>query len=247
MNGERERENGRGTVNGKKGAENPTSLFRRGMENLTEGAYRLAVDRLRRAALAGHRRSRIILSALAAGGVGMMPDLEASLEWLRGAGVDLDPERLYHLAKKHQVGEGGEQQELKAACLHSKAARQGYAPAQNNLGAMYVQGQGVEQDFEAALEWFREAASQKNAVAQNNLGAMYAKGRGVEQNDEKAVQWFRRAASQECASAQLNLGLMHARGRGVAQDEEEAIRWIRKAAAQGMDKAHVHLKTLTGE
>ena len=57
-----------------------------------------------------------------------------------------------------------------------KAARQGFARAQMNVGFSYGHGEGVEKDDEAAFEWTMKAAKQGFAVAQNNLGAKYSKG-----------------------------------------------------------------------
>ena len=41
-----------------------------------------------------------------------------------------------------------------------KAATQGDAEAQHNLGAMYANGKGVPKDFAKALKWFQLAAEQ---------------------------------------------------------------------------------------
>ncbi|HEZ1322620.1 TPA: sel1 repeat family protein [Neisseria meningitidis] len=74
-----------------------------------------------------------------------------------------------------------------------QAAEQGDADAQNNLGAMYVEGQGVRQDDTEAVRWFRQAADQGLAQAQFNLGAMYYKGHGVRQDRALAQEWLGKA------------------------------------------------------
>ena len=48
---------------------------------------------------------------------------------------------------------------------HHKAAEQGHAEAQYNLGICYENGKGVEQDYEKAEEWYREAAAQGHEKA----------------------------------------------------------------------------------
>ena len=68
-----------------------------------------------------------------------------------------------------------------------KAAEQGDAAAQSNLGCCYSDGRGVEQDYEEAAKWFRKAAEQGDATAQSYLGYCYENGKGVEQNYEDAV------------------------------------------------------------
>ncbi|WP_244060856.1 tetratricopeptide repeat protein, partial [Aeromonas caviae] len=63
------------------------------------------------------------------------------------------------------------------AWLH-KAAEQGNASAQFNLGLIYAKGQGVPQDYKQAAVWYRKAAEQSNVEAQNNLAVLYAEGQG---------------------------------------------------------------------
>ena len=43
---------------------------------------------------------------------------------------------------------------------YRRAAEQGHASAQFNLGVMYDGGQGVLQDYAAAVKWYRRAAEQ---------------------------------------------------------------------------------------
>ena len=47
-----------------------------------------------------------------------------------------------------------------------KAAEQGHAAAQANLGAMYEEGSGVPKDDQQAVAWFRKAAEQGSAIGQ---------------------------------------------------------------------------------
>ena len=55
---------------------------------------------------------------------------------------------------------------MAAADWYRKAAEQGYARAQNNLGVMYDNGEGVGQDDVSAYMWFNLAAARglKEAV-----------------------------------------------------------------------------------
>lgn len=60
-----------------------------------------------------------------------------------------------------------------------KAAAQGDAQAQAELGFIYAHGIGVKQDHAEALNWFHKAAAQGHAGAEAFLGAMYCSGLGV--------------------------------------------------------------------
>jgi len=55
---------------------------------------------------------------------------------------------------------------------YRKAAEQGDAKAQNNLGVMLADGRGVVKDEAQAVVWFRKAAEQGDALAQEKLKAM---------------------------------------------------------------------------
>ncbi len=125
-----------------------------------------------------------------------------------------------------------------------KAAEQGLAGAQNELGLMYKNGRGVDQSYEKAAEWVQKAAEQGYAGAQYNLGLMYDNGRGVDQSYEKAVEWYLKAAEQGLASAQNNLGVMYNNGTGVERSFEKAVEWVQKAAEQGLAYAQCNLGTM---
>jgi hypothetical protein len=83
-----------------------------------------------------------------------------------------------------------------AVTWYRKAAEQGHAKAQNNLGAMFVKGQGVSQDYHSAAAWFRKAAAQGDVEGEFNLALMYENGTGVPQNPHAAMTWYRVAAKQ---------------------------------------------------
>ena len=48
----------------------------------------------------------------------------------------------------------------KAFEWYKKAAKQGFAKAQYNLGIMYQNGQGVDVNYKKAFEWYEKAAEQ---------------------------------------------------------------------------------------
>ena len=133
----------------------------------------------------------------------------------------------------HQHGRGVKIDLAEAVHWYRKAAEQGHAGAQCNLGRMYAQGLGEKQDYAEAVCWYRKAAKQGHAVAQFNLGVMYENGRGVKIDLAEAAYWYRKAAQQDHPDAQCNLGWMYDHGRGEKQDQAQAVIWYRKAAEQG--------------
>lgn len=117
-----------------------------------------------------------------------------------------------------------------------KAAEQGSAIAQFNLGHAYDFGQGVPQDYTKSVRWYRKAAEQGNAAAQASIGYAYGFGHGVKQDYAEAARWYFKAAEQGSATAQFNLGMLYHNGQGVRQDKRIAKEWFGKACDNGMEK-----------
>ena len=93
-------------------------------------------------------------------------------------------------ALMYAKGRGVPQDDAEAAKWYRRAADQGVARAQYNLGRTYDEGQGVPQDYVEAVKWYRRAADQGDADAQLYLSGMYAKGRGVPQDFTSAYMWL---------------------------------------------------------
>jgi S1-C subfamily serine protease len=147
-----------------------------------------------------------------------------------------------------------------------RAAEQGNAPAQYNLGLCYSDGYVVpnppdpvdaimsfpdkiinlglstlgvvsaDKKAAEAVKWFRKAAEQGNADAQNKLGCCYAEGRGLKKEPVEAAKWYRRAAEQGNAPAQYNLAVCYQSGSGVLKNFVEAHKWHNLASAQSFKR-----------
>ncbi len=110
---------------------------------------------------------------------------------------------------------------------YRKAADQGNANGQYNLGSMYDKGQGVPRDYGEAVKWTRKAANQGNANAQNNLGIMYGKGQGVPRDYVQAHIWFNLAAAQGDDMARKNSDIVAKRmtAEQIAEAQRLAREW----------------------
>lgn len=64
---------------------------------------------------------------------------------------------LVNLGKMFEKGQGVKQDYAEAAACYRKAALQGYALAQYNLGVLYANGYGVPKDDIRAYMWFTMA------------------------------------------------------------------------------------------
>jgi TPR repeat protein len=114
---------------------------------------------------------------------------------------------------------------------YSKAAEQGYAAAQYDLGDLYLFGKGVPADYPQGITWFRKAAEQGHPAAQTALASFYLNGKYVSQDYAQAVYWYRTAAERGNPDGQAVLATLYRDGQGVPQNYSEAYFWMSLAAA----------------
>jgi len=122
---------------------------------------------------------------------------------------------------------GVSQDEKEALKWFLKAAEQGNADAQRNIGFWYHLGRGgVPQDEKEALKWYLKSAEQGNAKAQCSLGGMFADGKGVPKDYGEAVKWYLKAAENGDAIALFNIGIMLEEGQVVPKNNLQAYFWF---------------------
>jgi hypothetical protein len=120
-----------------------------------------------------------------------------------------DAQAQFNLGRKYIDAQGVAKDDRQALVWYRKAAEQGYADAQFELGVFIEWGMGgLAKDDREALVWTRKAAEQGLATAQSSVASRYQYGRGVAKDEREAVAWYRKAAEQGLASAQCNLGDM---------------------------------------
>src|SRR5579862_8228042 len=97
-----------------------------------------------------------------------------------------------NLAAETKLGQffHAKQEYARAATWYKRAAEQGDAKAQVELGGLYQVGWGVPPDDERAASWFRKAAEQGSAEGAMYLGALYERGDGVTKDHAEAVRWY---------------------------------------------------------
>jgi len=87
--------------------------------------------------------------------------------WLQSGGAEVNETYdLYLRFNQDEELRQLEESRQQALRWFHKAADQGHANAQNNLGLCYARGAGVVQDKVEAVKWYRLAAEQGNALGQ---------------------------------------------------------------------------------
>lgn len=122
---------------------------------------------------------------------------------------------------------------LKALYWLTKAAEQGHAKAQSDLGRLYENGwRGDVVDGDKAKYWYEKAAEQGDAYARYILGEM-----ALEDDDDlQAFTFYMKAATEGCSEAQVRVGEFYCTYHyemGIDKDDSKAAEWFEKAAEQG--------------
>jgi TPR repeat protein len=93
-------------------------------------------------------------------------------------------------------GRGVPQDRAQAAAWYRKAAEQGDAKAQFNLGLMYRYGPGYSPNLDRWVEAFDPAPGHARPTAQGNPAAKYNSGSGVPKDYIEAHKWMSLAAAR---------------------------------------------------
>jgi TPR repeat protein len=128
-----------------------------------------------------------------------------------------------------------------------KAADQGDAVGQFNLGCCYSWGVGVTRDDTTATQWFRRSAQQGFPAAQAALGfALYSAAPPTSDLSE-AIKLLKQAADAGRVEAMQVLAITLATGDGAPQDETEARKWREKVKISKYDPASSHMAVWTDQ
>lgn len=148
-------------------------------------------------------------------------------------GNSVSQNKLGELFEKGNTKNNIHQNYREAVLWYKKAAVQGLAQAQYNLGRMYYNGTGTEQSFLNAFYWYDKAAMQGSTDAKCNIAYMYEHGQGIEKNSLKALRWYKEAAMQGSVKAQYQLACMYNDGIVIKRSLPDAFKWYKLSAEKG--------------
>ena len=139
-------------------------------------------------------------------GIGTGKDVAKATQLYRSAAEHGYAEAQNLMGILYSTGSNGITEDDKQALdWFQKAAGQGFAKAEKNLGDMYLFGHGIDKDYAQALTWYGKAADQQFADAQARLGYMYEKGLGVDQSNQNAIDQYTKAVRNGSVEAQRAL------------------------------------------
>lgn len=163
--------------------------------------------------------------------------------WYAKAAEKGDNESCYHLAVIGLAQAAAEKKLPTGETLHylRRAAKNGYAPALDAMGCLYMGDNVGKKDEKRAINCFRKAADAGHAESQFRLGMCYMQGMGLEKSNAEAAVWFRKAMEQGHTESAALLGSILLAGEGVERQEEEGVACLRKAADAGSVMAQRNL------
>ncbi|GJE54690.1 MULTISPECIES: tetratricopeptide repeat protein [Methylobacterium] len=203
-----------------------------------------ALEWYRLAAGLGDAHAMASLGLMAMDGRGQAKDQKAGKHWLEQASEKGEASASYNLALL-QLSSGKPEDVVTAAALFEKAAKTELAPAQHDLGVLYLQGRGVAKDPAKAADYFRRAADNGDLAGEVEFAILLFNGTGVAKDEARAARYFLHAAARGNAIAQNRVARLYVVGRGVNKNLVEAGAWNLAAAAQGLSDAWLD-QSLTG-
>ena len=170
--------------------------------SLIGGTYQFDIGNLseaikwyKRGTALGDVSSQTHLADLYLYGQGVEKNLQTALNLFKPSADNGYPLSLYKMGVIYRQGDRTVRRNVPLAIQWlQRAAKAGFARAQNDLGHIYETGDGVPRDLAKAASWYRLAADQGWSLAQVNLAQLYEKGRGVQRDRKEAFYWFRLAS-----------------------------------------------------
>lgn len=176
----------------------------------------------------------LMLSSLSAFGQSLKEKAEAG---------DMDSQYRYalSLSADDATVSSSENNENQAFVWFLKAAEQGHAQAQNNVGFRYYYGKGVSQNYEKAFYWYNEAGKQGEKTAIYNTGVCYEYGRGVLKSLSNAFDCYKRSSELGYEPGKRSLASCYKDGTGVTQDYTKAAQLYGELSDNGDTDAQYEL------
>lgn len=147
------------------------------------------------AANEGNTEAQTNLAWMYYAGIGVKEDKQLAISWYTKSANQGSNLSKYNLAYIYLF----DKNYLEALHWFEEASKQGFVPAWNDLGSIYMNGWGVDKNPKISIQYFKMAAENGDNNGQFNLGLRYYEGIIVSKNDIQAYAWFKVAG---CASGE---------------------------------------------
>lgn len=124
-----------------------------------------------------------------------------------------------------------------------RAAKQGNANAEAELGRQFYLGKNIAKSRDKALKWLSQAVNQDNVRAQYWLGRYYQHYAKSKDNDQ-AFYWYLKAAQAGYPAAQYQMAMQYLKLKDNASNQHKAFLWMLNAALEGERAAQHQLVKL---
>ena len=178
--------------------------------------------------------------ALMAGRGGLAVDVPRAITLLQLAADAGEPEALHRLGMLEVFsakigGVAMPQSAARGVENLTRAAQLGWAPSQELLGIVLLNGMGGQpKDPARAVGLLRQAAEQGSGTAEALYGEALLRGTGGLLIDREAgLTWLRKSTDQDNPTGLHILGLAQVRGDGVTRDVEAGFKLLHRAADKG--------------
>ncbi len=201
------------------------------------------IERVKRAAEAGHDEANMIMGYLYLEGHVYKKDVDLALDYLnegaRHGGYSA------FLLGKHYLDLEGEYNypyEIRSegATLIERAAMSDIAEAEYIAGVLYINGEYLPEDRDVGIMHIKSASYKGHSPSRrflNDIDALYYQSK----LDFDKIQ---KMATEGNIDATIELALMYKEGWKVRRDNKKAVRLLEIAVAKGSDKAKQILKSL---
>jgi len=161
-------------------------------------------------------------------------DEQQALAWLKKSANHNYSLAQYELANKYERGDSVKRDLGKAEYWYLKAAKNGFLPAQNSLGAIYLSSNSaVKKNVKKGLFWLENAANSGSVVAQSLLCSGYDPADtdysllpADKKDYTKAFDWCLQAAKNGDSNSQFSIALYYKKGLHVKRDLVKAYVWM---------------------
>ena len=178
-------------------------------------------------------------------GTGTPVNLKMARQYFEKAAKLKNVRAFYNLGKLN-LKEGNIQAALENL---TAAAREKYAPAQYQLGKLFLEGRDVPPDIFYGVRWLEAAAGQDDPSALALLGKEHLKGTRLPKDTEKALEYLQYAIQKKSAYAAYILGRAYLNGVDLPLDLFQAETLLQQSADRGFEPAEYVLgrEYATGE